>query len=314
MLQCPSCDTTLDQDFGMVTCQNCGAVLIIEISGDVRISTNDENNNPDEPDEILEQEPDQEFHTDEQFEQNHETIQELQNEEESDDIEQFINEPSSEEISNDNNEFNNQNDFENHDNITSHESGFQEDGGFFESQPADMKENSHEIMEETGNTDTENQQETTVEELEEQDFFQEEEIKEDMESEEENTENVSSAPKPNSNPVDVTEFANSELSNMDDGEYLYDLTISHLDSKDLREALKEVLMDKKLKINHNDFLKKIKNGQVCIPNLNPVKAKTIVEQLQFYDLNIYWKQKRVVMEETLSEEEPSDDSDDVDPA
>ena len=39
MLQCPSCDTTLDQDFGMVTCQNCGAVLIIEISGDVRIST-----------------------------------------------------------------------------------------------------------------------------------------------------------------------------------------------------------------------------------------------------------------------------------
>ena len=226
---------------------------------------------------MFEQESDQKLHKnkksdvhdiDKSFKQNHETIQELQNEEELDDIEQYINKSPSEKVSSNNNEFISQNNFENHDNITNNESGFQKDGDFFESQPVD-KENSHEIMEESINSDTEDQQKTNVEEIDEQGFFQEEEIKEDIESEKENAENLSSASRPNSNPLDVTEFANSELSNMDDGEYLYDLTISHMDSKDLREAFKEILMDKKLKINHNDFLKKIKNGQVCIPKSQP---------------------------------------------
>lgn len=116
----------------------------------------------------------------------------------------------------------------------------------------------------------------------------------------------SMATEPDTEPVDITEFANSEVSSLEDGEFLYNLSISRLDSKDLKEALKYVLLDDKLKINHHEYMKKIKDGKVVIPNLNPIKAKRIVEQLQYYDVDIKWIQKRVVME-TIEPEEIEDD-------
>ncbi len=102
---------------------------------------------------------------------------------------------------------------------------------------------------------------------------------------------------PNSTPIDITSFANSEESSLNNGELLYDLTISLLDSKDLKETLKMVLLDPKLKLNHHEILKSIKEGRVIIANLNPIKAKRIAEQLQYFSLNVTWKQKRVVMSE-----------------
>lgn len=118
-----------------------------------------------------------------------------------------------------------------------------------------------------------------------------------------NTQDFAMPTEPDPTPVDVTEFANSEASNLDEGELVYDVVVSRLDSKDLRENFKYVLMDEKLKLNHHEYLKKIKHGKVVIPDLNPVKAKRIVEQLQFYDVDIRWVQKRVVMEELQQAEE-----------
>ncbi len=112
---------------------------------------------------------------------------------------------------------------------------------------------------------------------------------------------------PDPTPVDITNFANSEKSNLEEGELLYDVTVARIDSKDLREAFKYVLLDEKLKLNHHEYLKKIKDGKVTIPDLNPIKAKRIVEQLQYTDLDIKWRQKRVIMEvvepEMLDEED-----------
>ena len=319
MLQCPACDTNLNQDFGMVTCQNCGAVLIVEISGDVRMSADNENPHSDEQlDEQLDEQNeitsqknhDWDHSKIKESEKKNESIEEFQNEE-FDDVEQYAEEPLFDENIKNNEEINNQNDFENQ-NIKNNESDFQED--FFESQIDEKEKDLYEFTEETTSSEMKSQKEVLSEETEGQNLPTEEQINKGENSE--NTEAFPSTSQPNSNPLDITEFANSETSNMDDGEYLYDLTINHLDSKDLREALKEILTDKKLKIN-NDFFKKIKNGRMCITNLNPVKAKKIVEQLQFYDLNIYWKQKRVVIEENspeMEEEEIFDEeisSDDV---
>ena len=113
---------------------------------------------------------------------------------------------------------------------------------------------------------------------------------------EEEIETFPLASQPDPNPVDITEFANSEESSLEDGDLLYDLIIGRLDSKDLKDSLKYVLMDEKLKLNHLSYLKKIKGGKLLIPDLNPIKAKRIVEQLQYLDLDIKWKQKRVIME------------------
>lgn len=110
---------------------------------------------------------------------------------------------------------------------------------------------------------------------------------------------------PDKKPVDISDFANSEESNLDNGEYLYDVQLSRIDSKDLRETLKSVLMDEKLKLNHGEFVKQIKDGRVTIPDLNPVKAKRIIEQLHYTDIDIRWVQKRVTMETGAESESKS---------
>lgn len=35
MVQCPTCHSQIDEDFGLVTCPSCGAQVLIEIEGDV---------------------------------------------------------------------------------------------------------------------------------------------------------------------------------------------------------------------------------------------------------------------------------------
>lgn len=319
MLQCPACDATLDQDFGMVTCQNCGAVLIVEMSGDVQMSTDSETDSPEEFDEFV-TENTHHHNTDEKPGQIPETTVQKNHDEydQPDDIEQYIENPSStENLSESPDEFDKQDHFKDRDDDTKHDPNLKADP--FESQSTGEKENFdnpgevkttivrvenftqdlspekiiHSTPEESGG----------FTEVREQESYQAPEVEESLNSDPESTKDSPTSSRINSRPVDITEFANSEQSNMDEGEYLYDLTIDRLDSKDLREALKRVLTDKKLKINDHEVLRKIKNGKVCIPNLNPVKAKRIVEQLQFYDLHIHWKQKRIVMEESLSEEE-----------
>lgn len=114
------------------------------------------------------------------------------------------------------------------------------------------------------------------------------------------------AASPDTEPVDITEFANSESSNLDGGEYLYDLSVGRLDSRELREEFKYILMDEKLKLNFHEYMRKIHNGEVVISNLNPIKAKRIVEQLQYLDVSIKWEQKPVVMQEAFAESDEED--------
>ena len=268
MFQCPACDTTLDQDFGMVTCQNCGAVLIVEMSGDVHMGTNDETDLLEKSSGLI----DKTSHHEPNFQEDFSESQSIEEKETFDDSEDLKT------------------------------TRIQVENFTQESNPEEQEVSS---SEETMVLTPEESEEFT--EIQEQDFPQTLEPEELGNSESIDSEELHDPSQPNLDPVDITEFANSGQSNMDEGEYLYDLTIDRLDSKDLKEVFREVLTDKKLKINDHEFLKKIKNGRVCIPNLNPVKAKRIVEQLQFYDLNIHWKQKRVVMEESLSEEQEVSD-------
>jgi len=141
------------------------------------------------------------------------------------------------------------------------------------------------------------------ENLQEKDFLEDD-------GEEENGDAFAMASEPDPNPVDITGYANSEESNLEGGEYLYTVTVSRLDSKSLKEALKYVLIDEKLQLNHHEYMKNIKDGTVTIENLNPIKAKRIVEQLQYCDLDIKWVQKRVVME--VVEPTEMDDEDNMD--
>ena len=107
--------------------------------------------------------------------------------------------------------------------------------------------------------------------------------------------------------VDITEFANSEASNLDEGELVYNLDIRGIDSKDLREAVKLTLLDPKLALDPVDTMRTLKNGRLMIAEVSPLKAKRLVEQLQFLDLDILWRQKRVIIEDGAPEFEDGAD-------
>ena len=117
---------------------------------------------------------------------------------------------------------------------------------------------------------------------------------------------------PDNQPVDITDFANSEESLLEEGQYLYDLTIDRIDSKELRETVKYVLGDDKLKLDLNEVMSHLKNGCLLVQDLHPLKAKRIIEQLQYFDFDISWKQRLVVLEDEMVEMPEMDAEADVD--
>ena len=289
-MQCPSCDTTLDQDFGMVTCSNCKAVLMIDISGQVQMGSE---NTPTPGEESL-------------VEATNETVFENsgiygQTETATDPIDpdETVPElPASDE----------------EDIASTSEDNFTNSGQGFDPIEADIDnllEDVEEILSSDGDmVATSFEEDEDIEEFEDgeerhKDPVVEQPVARFEEPEEE--QDFSMPQEPDPNPVDVTSFANSEASNLEDGEYLYDVMVGRIDSKDLKEALKYVLIDEKLKLNHHEFLKKIKDGKVTIPDLNPIKAKRIVEQLQYFDLDIKWLQKRVIMETVEPDDSEADE-------
>lgn len=120
---------------------------------------------------------------------------------------------------------------------------------------------------------------------------------------------AAAVPIPDNEPVDVTEFANSEDSLMEDGYYLYNLSIDRIDSKEQRETVKYVLGDLKLKLDLNEVMSHFKNGRLVILDLHPLKAKRIIEQLQYFDFDIRWEQKLVVLEDEVTEMDIDADAD-----
>ena len=335
MLKCPRCDNTLDQDFGMITCGQCQAVLMIDISGQVQMASDDPQPPPETTDgdgfetavdDDATDPPEESITAPDNFE----SVHTLDSEYQGDSLEQ-------------------DNQIENTQNLNATDSGFDPIGEDVDQLTAmDAQTDSEQFteslsgdqfFEETGGTDGDFDEHSVLDadiiEDEESDSEENADLPDPPEDEsyteeddepvedsihqtdfaddqEEEVEVFAMPSEPDPAPVDVTNYANSETSSLEDGEFLYDVWISRIDSKDLKDALKYVLIDEKLKLNHHEYMKAIKDGEVMIPNLNPIKAKRIVEQLQYFSLDISWKQKRVVMEmidPDIAEEEPTEGQD-----
>lgn len=91
------------------------------------------------------------------------------------------------------------------------------------------------------------------------------------------------------NPLqDVVDFANSNEASTAGIEY--NLKISGIDSKDLLEAVKEALTDSRFMWDLDKILENIKDGELNINRISPVKASLLVSRLRFHDLEISWEQ------------------------
>ena len=89
---------------------------------------------------------------------------------------------------------------------------------------------------------------------------------------------------------DIADFANSNSVEADSSDLRINIFVSGLDTKNIKDAIKEELLDKKLNVDIETMLNKVVDGNLKIENLSPLKASIIVERLNNYSLSIRWEQ------------------------
>jgi hypothetical protein len=99
------------------------------------------------------------------------------------------------------------------------------------------------------------------------------------------------APVSAKDPLDIQRFDESTASQMDDGEYLYEVIITGIDSADLKKEIIMALSEKRFSLLISELQKEIQKGELIVRNLNPVRAMLIVLRLQSLDVIVEWRQK-----------------------
>ncbi|MCY4321124.1 MAG: hypothetical protein OXC37_01780 [Bdellovibrionaceae bacterium] len=95
--------------------------------------------------------------------------------------------------------------------------------------------------------------------------------------------------------LDVSEFGKNPEKNSK-SPYLYDLTLSGINSQNLKKEVQAVLEDSFLNLPEeiSSTLKKtIDQGEVKISKISPIQTHIIVSSLMGLGLNIYWKQYHI---------------------
>lgn len=87
---------------------------------------------------------------------------------------------------------------------------------------------------------------------------------------------------------EIESFANSEVSNL--GALSYSVIISGIDTKELRQELQSVLSEPKYMLDWRPLMESIREGEIVIRNLNPVKTSRLVMQLSYLSLQVSWRQ------------------------
>ncbi|MBC7742401.1 MAG: hypothetical protein H7061_09400 [Bdellovibrionaceae bacterium] len=86
---------------------------------------------------------------------------------------------------------------------------------------------------------------------------------------------------------DISDFGNSDTQV---ASLNYDLVISGLDTVEILSLFKEAIDDSRFGWESNSIMKSIRNGEVSLLRLNPVKAYMLSKRLQFLDVQKNWKQ------------------------
>lgn len=95
---------------------------------------------------------------------------------------------------------------------------------------------------------------------------------------------------PADDPLGLADFANSELSSAKDGPLLFRIRVSGIDSKEMRETIREVLEDPRFGWDADQMFARLEKGVLTIENLSPVKASILVTKIKRLPVKIRWEQ------------------------
>lgn len=95
---------------------------------------------------------------------------------------------------------------------------------------------------------------------------------------------------PASDPLNLNEFANSEVSSGRNGPLLFRLFLTGIDTKEIRESIREVLNDDRFRLEASTILSQVSKGNLVIDGLSPVKASILVNRIKRLPITIRWEQ------------------------
>ena len=95
---------------------------------------------------------------------------------------------------------------------------------------------------------------------------------------------------PANDPLNLNDFANSELSAAKDGPLLFRVLISGIDTREIRDSIREVLQDPRFAWDSNEIFSKVSKGHLAINGLSPVKASILITRIKRLPVQIRWEQ------------------------
>jgi hypothetical protein len=253
MPQCPSCGANQNEDYGMVTCPGCEAILFIDMEGVAHMGQPDPQPDPGTPHVEAAVEPHEELPM--------EALAEAQ--------------PESQPEPNFQSDFSPP-DFADLDPVTP------QDSLAFESSPAPELPPDLAPEPEIAAPQPDSPPEGASPE------FSMDGVLGYSESEPEN------APIPDLGPADdplgINAYANSEFSQGKDGLLRFRVLISGIDSKEIRESIREAIEDSRFAWDPAKVMASISKGTLVIESLSPVKAAILINRIKRSPIVIRWEQ------------------------
>ena len=102
-------------------------------------------------------------------------------------------------------------------------------------------------------------------------------------------------------PLGLNAYANSEISQAKDGLLSFQLLISGIDSKELRESLREALQDSRFGWTAATLMSKIRKGVLRIDNISSVKTSILVNRIKRLPIQIRWEQHAITQMEGIED-------------
>lgn len=261
---CPYCKSPLPPDFGLVSCAQCGAAVMLDEEGQISSEPNEE--------------PDQNFFANQQNEFLSEEAQSEMNEADENALFQsgFI----------DNSSQNDAADFGEE---------FEQAENSVESFPDEPNDSFSMGLKDDGThvAEFESLGEEEVEPVEGASHLEEVEQLETEKNLEDSELNFDSVPTENTDLEDLSEIAdygNSPISQAAEGSLFYSVIIEDIDTAEHRHYLKEELSDPKFMWNVEDLMRTIKNGRLELSHVSAVKAAILLHRLIRSELKLSWSQ------------------------
>lgn len=103
---------------------------------------------------------------------------------------------------------------------------------------------------------------------------------------------------PASDPLNLNAFANSEVSSGRDGPLLFRVILQGIDTKEIREIIREVLNDDRFRLDSAAIMARVAKGNLVIDGLSPVKASILVTRIKKLPVSIRWEQYAITEAKT----------------